>query len=146
LDRYSPSQEADASIQSRSAIQQLGLTEAIRHPVAGLGPGAFEERAKALRDPNKPSNLQTDVLNTYLQAALVGGIPALLAFLAIYALSAGPALRAVAPLGFGLVGAATALLTLNGLTLPSLWFALGLAASMFIRETGTRTKRTGAMS
>lgn len=136
LDRYSPTQQADASIRTRSTIQELGLELAFAHPVTGLGPGGFESRAKALYDPTKPQNLQTDVLNTYLQAAISGGVLAFLAFVALYAFSAWPLVSMATPLGYGLIGGTVALLTLNGLTFAPLWFALGLGSILGIQRSG----------
>lgn len=128
LSRYSPSQRSDASIQSRSTLQKLGFQQALAHPLTGIGNGGFETKAKATFDPTKPNNLQTDVLNTYLQAWLAGGILSLLAFAAALLLPTWQLIKRGLLLGFGFLGVAVALLTLNGLTLIPLWCVLGIAA------------------
>lgn len=128
LSRYSPSQNSDASIESRGALQKMGFREALAHPLTGIGSGSFEAQAKATFDPTKPNNLQTDVLNTYLQVWLAGGLVALLAFAMALLLPTWRLVRRGLLLGFGLTGVAVALFTLNGLTLIPLWCALGIAA------------------
>jgi O-antigen ligase len=125
-ERFSPTQRSDASIAARSELQSRGVSAVLAHPVFGVGAGTFEIEQKAHLDPRKPFNKQTEVLNVYLQTALVGGLVALLGFLAILLLSIIGAWSLFPPLAFALVGAAVAIAELNALGLAPLWLALAL--------------------
>jgi O-antigen ligase len=125
-ERLSPTQSSDASIKARRELQSRGVSAVIAHPVFGVGAGTFEIEQKAHLDPRKPFNKQTEVLNVYLQTALVGGLIALLGFLAILVVATIRAWNLFPPLAFAIVGAAIAVAELNALGLAPLWLALAL--------------------
>jgi O-antigen ligase len=121
--------DLDASFGSRSLLQTSGFELFLANWVVGLGPGRFEEIAATYYDPSKPFNLQTAVLNTYLQVGLVAGILGLISLLVFLILS-GKVLWEQQKLALGgYVGLILFLATLDTLLNPFLWVLFGVLLS-----------------
>jgi O-antigen ligase len=128
--RFSLTQRSDASVVSRRELQARGYSLATAHLALGVGPGVFEIKERAFLDPAQPLNQQTDVLDTYLQAALSGGLLAFIGFAGLLILPAIQLTRRRCPLGYILGGVAAGVATLDTLTLAPLWVGIGIAAAL----------------
>lgn len=130
---------ADASIASRLRIQELALQQASQHIWTGIGPGNFLQYSQQLISANRPFDLQTDVLNTYLLAWLSGGLPLLIAFICLLGASLSWAWknRPIAACLF--LGIIAALASLDALTFAPLFILLG---GLAVRQRGSEPHLT----
>lgn len=127
LERLNTVSADEASVQSRTGLQQLALDSLADSWVTGLGAGEFTTLAQAALDRTKPMNIQTDVLNTYLFVWLEAGAIGLLGLVILcFAVVRRLGQAHVAAGGLWL-GALVAMAFLDGFTLPMFWIATGVA-------------------
>lgn len=81
LTRFTSLLSGDASALSRLQLQTFGLKEIFQNPIFGVGPDRFQLLSSSLFSVSRPFNLQTEVLNTFMEFYLVGGIFAFIGFL-----------------------------------------------------------------
>lgn len=124
--RFAAIFQADASLASRFKYQELGFSAAIDAGILGLGPGGFNNLALQFYDPTRPLDLQSQVLNTYLEVYLVGGLSAFLGLSLMF----GAALRRQNNVGllfsWILAAVAVVLFTLDTLQFVYLWTLIGV--------------------
>ena len=125
--------------QSRIEMWKAGLRMIQDHPFAGIGLGNFKDVVGGYEEPG--ARIELIAHNTYIEIAAETGIPALIAFLAIFLSALGSLKRArleasedsslirTAALGAeaGLVGGMVAIFFLSSQSQKLLWFMVFLA-------------------
>lgn len=84
---------SDATNYDRLAMTWAGAHMVRDRPILGQGPGMVAERYPLYRHPTAPRHSVPHLHDSYLQIAAERGIPALLAFLALFAVSGRRAFR-----------------------------------------------------
>ncbi len=132
--RFSSIFESDASLSSRVKFQEFGLDTLLNSGLLGIGPGQFETLSLQLYDSSRPLDLQTQVLNTYLEVLLAGGLVSLVGLLYLM----GAAFKRQWALshfyGALLLGLGVAIFTLDTLQFVYLWLLIG--SGLTIKKCG----------
>lgn len=116
---------SDPSVTSRGLVQDYGQQIFSENLIFGVGAGQFEKLSTILLDPSRPLNLQTQVLNTYLEVLLAGGLIAALPFFALLIKLFLGSWQLGINVFSGYASVLLMLFTLDTLESPYLWLTIG---------------------